>query len=125
MGQSLARRSFSHVAVAFLAMGSWAAFANRAHPMPEPVLAGLVQGALSGTITLGLKRMIEAVSARILGVGALIWPPVIALSASALILTSLHRLAGTPEIAATIALPLSVTTLYSTIYSYALWRSRP
>jgi hypothetical protein len=33
-------------------MGGWAAFANRAHLMPAPLYAGLLQGAISATITL-------------------------------------------------------------------------
>ena len=36
-------------------MGSWAAFANRMHPMPRPLIAGFVQGVLSGCLTLFLK----------------------------------------------------------------------
>ena len=55
-----AENSLVHMGIAFLAMGGWAAFANRAHPMPEPLVAGLVQGALSAAITLVLKRMVEA-----------------------------------------------------------------
>ena len=50
--------------VAFIAMGSWATFANLAHPMPRPLIAGVVQGTLSALITLFLKRMIEV---RLLG----------------------------------------------------------
>jgi len=38
----LMRSSVVHVAFAFVAMGSWAAFANRAHPMPAPLHAGLL-----------------------------------------------------------------------------------
>lgn len=124
MNGGLARSSFGHVAVAFLAMGSWAAFANRAHPMPQPLVAGVVQGLVSGLITLFLKRMIETLSARVAGPGGLVVPPVIAVAISVLILTTLHSLAGTPEIRATIALPLTVTAIYATLYSFALWRAR-
>jgi hypothetical protein len=48
----LMRSSIVHVGFAFLAMGGWAAFANRAHLMPAPLYAGLLQGAISATITL-------------------------------------------------------------------------
>lgn len=120
---SLARQSWTHIAVAFLAMGGWAVLANRAHPMPQPLVAGVVQGALSGAITFVLKRMIEAVAQRFSGVAGIVLPPLIAVALSLAILVTIHSLAGTPEIAATIALPLSVTALYSTLYAIALWRA--
>lgn len=121
--RSLARQSWTHIAVAFLAMGGWAVFANRAHPMPQPLVAGVVQGALSGAITFVLKRMIEAVAQRVPGVAGIVLPPLIAVALSLAILVTIHTMAGTPEIAATIALPLSVTALYSTLYAIALWRA--
>lgn len=117
------RSSALHMTVAFLGMGAWAVFANRAHGA-DAWLAGMVQGALSATITLFLKRMIEAVSARARGAWRLVLPPVLAVAASFGILTLVHRLAGTPEITATIALPMSVTALYATGYAFALWRER-
>jgi hypothetical protein len=122
--RDLARSSIVHVAVAFLAMGGWAVFANRAHAFPQPLVAGLVQGALSGAITLVLKRMIEAIATRLAGIAALVLPPLIAVALSLAILTTIHTLAGTPEILATIALPVGVTALYSTLYAVALWRQK-
>jgi hypothetical protein len=120
----LARSTLVHMGVAFLAMGGWAAFANRGHPMPSPLLAGIVQGSLSAAITLVLKRMIEAIARRLAGTASLVLPPLIAVTLSLAILGTIHALAGTPEIAATIALPMSVTALYSMIYSLALWREK-
>jgi hypothetical protein len=120
----LAHSSFVHIGLAFLAMGGWAVFANRAHPMPQPLFAGLVQGALSAAITFVLKRMIEQIAARLSGIAALLLPPVIAVALSLAILATIHTLAGTPEIFATIALPVGVTALYSTLYTLALWRAR-
>ncbi|MCX7305599.1 MAG: hypothetical protein NTV73_14900 [Hyphomicrobiales bacterium] len=122
--QSLAQRSIVHVAVAFLAMGGWAVFANRAHAFPQPLVAGMVQGALSAAITLVLKRMIEFLAVRFSGIAALVLPPLVAIALSLAILTTVHTLAGTPEILATIALPAGVTALYSTIYAAALWRQK-
>ena len=118
----LAQNSLVHIAIAFLAMGGWAVFANRAHAMPQPLVAGAVQGALSGAITFVLKRMIEFLAASFSGIAALALPPLIAVLLSLVTLTAIHAFAGTPEILATIALPLSVTALYSTIYAAALWR---
>lgn len=103
--RQLARSSFVHIAIAFLAMGSWAVFANRAHPFPQPLVAGIVQGALSGAITFVLKRMLEFLAAGFHGIATLVLPPVIAVALSLAVLATIHAVAGTPEILATIALP--------------------
>ena len=123
MARRLAQSSLLHIAVAFLAMGGWAVFANRAHALPQPLVAGVVQGALSGGITFVLKRMIEFLASSFSGIAALVLPPLIAVALSLAVLTSIHALAGTPEILATIVLPVSVTAIYSTIYTTALWRT--
>lgn len=120
----LMRSSIVHVAFAFLAMGSWAAFANRAHPMPAPLQAGLLQGAISATITLVLKRSIEYLASRFSGLAALLAPPAIAGLVSASVLTVIHTIGGTPEIGRTIAVPLTVATSYAALYNLSLWRSR-
>jgi mannose/fructose/N-acetylgalactosamine-specific phosphotransferase system component IIC len=118
------RSSVVHVGFAFLAMGSWAVFANRAHPTPAPLIAGLIQGTLSAIITLLLKRGIEYLASRFSGLAALLAPPVIAGVVSASLLTVIHTIGGTPEIARTIAVPLSVATSYAALYNFSLWRSR-
>ena len=123
MSAAFTRQAPIHMAGAFLAMGGWAVFANRAHPMPEPVIAGVLQGTISAIITLFLKRMIEAVAARLAGLPALLVPPLVAASLSLVLLAVLHGQAGTPEIAATIAVPLIVSTGYAFLYSLSLWRS--
>ncbi|PKP75668.1 MAG: hypothetical protein CVT84_01780 [Alphaproteobacteria bacterium HGW-Alphaproteobacteria-6] len=120
---NVARSSVLHVAAAFLAMGGWAVLANRAHPMPGPLVAGLVQGALSAAITLGLKRGVEALVRRLPGRFALFVPPVAAWAASAALLIAVHRLAGTPEVLATILVPNGVATVYALLYTVALWKS--
>ena len=118
-----ARNSALHMAVAFIAMGSWATFANLAHPMPRPLIAGVVQGTLSALITLFLKRMIEALSARLPGRSGYWVPPLLAVIASLSLLSSIHWVAGTPEILRTIVVPLSVTAIYATTYNLALRRA--
>lgn len=120
----LMRSSIVHLAFAFLVMGGWAAFANRAHPMPAPLIAGLIQGALSASITLVLKRSIEALAGRFSGLAALLVPPAIAGLVSASLLTAIHAVGGTPEIGRTIAVPLTVATSYAALYNLSLWRSR-
>ncbi|MEM5518760.1 hypothetical protein WNY37_17510 [Henriciella sp. AS95] len=117
----------THVAGAFLAMGSWAVFANSAHPLPDMLLAGLVQGTLSGLITLVMKKCLEALSsqfARAAPALTILAPPLIVCTVSTAVLIGTHALAGTPEILATIAVPASVALTYAIIYSYSLWHQR-
>lgn len=118
------KSSALHMAAAFLGMGAWAVFANRGHPLPQALLAGLVQGTMSAVITLCLKRMIETLSQRLPGAAPLIVPPLLAVTGSVGLLSLIHILAGTPEVAATIAVPVSVTAVYSSAYCFALWRAR-
>ncbi|MGV2099784.1 hypothetical protein [Rhizobium sp. 21-4511-3d] len=120
----LGRSSAVHVAFAFVAMGSWALFANRAYPLPRMLLAGLVQGALSGCLTLFLKRVVERLSAIFSGPLRLVAPPVIALLGSATLLVTFHMVSGTPEILKTIAVPLLVSTSYAALYNYSISKGR-
>ncbi|MGQ0531661.1 MAG: hypothetical protein ACT4OF_03095 [Caulobacteraceae bacterium] len=129
----MASSTIAHVAFGFLAMGAWAVFANRAHPLSQSLLAGLVQGTISGTLTLFLKKGLERMSAMFLAapasdegmgrnIAALIVPPVITATIILAILVTAHMLAGTPEIAATIAVPFAVSTSYAILYNLRLWR---
>ncbi|QND48121.1 hypothetical protein HB780_21030 [Rhizobium lusitanum] len=118
--RALAGSSVVHLLFAFLAMGGWAVFANRMHPMPRPVIAGLVQGILSACLTLFLKSVIDALSKRFRGLAALWAPPLIACLGSSGILVTIHALSGTPEIVKTIAVPLLVSTSYATLYNYSI-----
>lgn len=120
----LASSSALHVGFAFAGMGAWAAFANRAHALGPMLLAGLVQGLLSGAITLVLKRSLEAMAARLGGPVAFILPPVITCAVVLAVLLAAHRLAGTPEIWATIALPYAVSSTYAWVYNASLALSR-
>lgn len=121
---TLLRSTVIHVAFAFVAMGAWAAFANRGHGAQAMGLAFVVQGALSGLITLVLKRWLERAHGRLfLALGA--WPrrllgPLISCAAIAALLWTGHSLAGTPEILGTIAVPWSVSTLYAFVYTATL-----
>jgi hypothetical protein len=111
-----------HVAFGFLMMGGWAMFANRHHPLGDAALAGLVQGTISGALTLVLKKFLEWINARFTGLPALIAPPLVTATSIFLILFSAHTLAGTPEVAATIAVPFTVSTAYAILYNLRLWR---
>lgn len=119
----LARSSALHVGFACVAMGAWAAFANRAHPLGDMVLAGLVQGLLSGAITLVLKRSLEAMAARVSGPAAFVLPPLVTCVVVLAVLLTAHRLAGTPEVWATIAVPYAVSSVYAWIYNAGLVNS--
>jgi len=116
----LARSSVAHVGFAFVAMGAWAAFANRGHEPARILLAALVQGLISGAITLVLKRALEAMTARLSGHAAVIVPPTVTCIVVLAVLVSLHRLAGTPEIWTTIALPYAVSSTYAWVYTAGL-----
>ncbi|WP_275785934.1 hypothetical protein [Pararhizobium gei] len=118
--RSLSGNGAVHAAVAFLAMGGWALFANRTHPMPQPLISGLVQGLFSACLTLFLKSTIEILSKRFSGLFALVLPPFIACTGSAAALVTAHSLSGTPELLNTIALPLAVSTSYAALYSYSI-----
>ncbi len=118
---ALARASAVHVGVAFGAMGGWALFANRAHGAAA-IAPALVQGTISGLITLVLKRVLEAFSARLGGPLAYVLPPLATASVILALLVAVHTLIGTPEILATIAVPWSVSTGYAILYTAALRR---
>lgn len=120
--RSLAGSGVVHVAFAFLAMGGWAVFANRAHAMPRPVLAGLVQGTMSAILTLCLKTTIDALSHRFSGVSSFWAPPAIACILSTGLLVAVHTISGTPEILRTILVPVIVSATYSALYSYSIYR---
>ena len=124
----LARRIFEsgavHVFGAFVLMGSWAVFANWAYPMPRPLIAGFVQGTMSGIITLGLKHLLEMLVKRLSDLWALLVPPLFACGLSITILGMIHSIAGTPEILATLVVPVSVATLYAAVYTFGLWSKK-
>ncbi|HYD26123.1 hypothetical protein [Brevundimonas sp.] len=118
------RSTALHVGFAFVAMGGWAAFANRDHGAGAVLLAFVVQGALSGLITLVMKRGLEAGHARLSGLSARLAPPLISCTLVAALLYGVHTAASTPEVIRTIALPWTVSTLYAFIYVASLERVR-
>ncbi len=130
----MASSTIAHVGFAFIAMGGWAVFANRDHSLGQALLAGLVQGAISATLTLFLMKGLERMSAMFFRqrgpqeaggrrIAALIVPPLITATSILIVLITAHTLAGTPEIAATIAVPFTVSTSYAILYNLRLWRS--
>lgn len=118
----LAGSTAAHVATAAILMGGWALFANRAHGISAAVAPALAQGAMSGLITLVLKRALEAMAGRFPGVLAYAAPPLITASVILAVLAGVHLAIGTPEIWRTIAVPWTVSTLYAAIYTATLGR---
>lgn len=119
-----ARSTIAHVGFGFLAMGAWAMFANRAHPFEAMLLAGLVQGTISGLLTLCLKKFLEWLNVRLAGAAALVVPPAITASTILAILYTAHTLAGTPALWATIAVPWTISTSYAILYNLRLSKER-
>ncbi len=119
-----ATSTLAHVAFGFLAMGGWAVFANRDHALGQALLSGLVQGTISGLLTLGLKKFLEWFNERLSGLNAAMLPPTVTATAILAILVTAHTLARTPEIATTIAVPFTVSTSYAILYNWGLWRRR-
>jgi hypothetical protein len=116
----LGRSTPAHVAFAAVAMGGWALFANRSHGLAGALAPAAAQAAMSGLITLALKRALEALSGRFKGALAFAGPPAITASVVLAVLAGVHTLIGTPEIAATIAVPWTVSTVYAALYTAAL-----
>ena len=117
--RNLASRTWVHVAVGAALMGSWAFYANRQHAMAETIRAALLQAVLSGFLTACLKmiadRLLQSLAHWALAAGT-------SLLVSATLLLSAHWLSGTPEIAATVAVPLVVSGSY--IFGYCYLRRR-
>ncbi|NBB14245.1 hypothetical protein GVN21_02615 [Caulobacter sp. SLTY] len=124
MIQRLMRSSLVHMAFGFLAMGGWALFANRAHGWEQAWAPALAQGTVSALLTGVIKRALEAMDGRVPGLGAFVVPPLVTASGVLATLFTVHSLIGTPELAATIAFPWSLSTLYAFIYNAALVRAR-
>jgi hypothetical protein len=114
MIRALSQNTWVHIAIGAALMGSWAVFANRSHGIPERIEAGVVQGALSRVLTgllKGIADRLRVILSRVLAAAG-------ALVVSAVVLLSVHGLAGTPELAATVAVPLVVSCTYIFVYAY-------
>ena len=114
-----------HIGGAFIVMAAWAYFANRFHTPQQAMLAAILQGTLSATITFFMKKTLEALSAFFIAKNlrwpALIATPLIACTGSLILLVGAHIIANTPELLATIALPFSAAFSYACFYSLRLW----
>ena len=123
-GAPMLKATALHVAVAAVAMGSWAAFANAGAGAAAMTRAALAQAAISGGITLGLKRALEAMGAAWRDPLALVLPPLVTCAVTLAVLVGVHTAAGTANLWRTIALPYAVSSTYAWGYSLALFRAR-
>ena len=121
--EGLLRARWVHVTFAFIAMGGWTLFANRAHGA-DALAPAVVQGLVSAVITAILKGVLDRLAGRFPGVAAYILPPLITAAAVLAALVAIHRAIGTPELVQTIAVPWSVSTLYAILYAADLERRR-
>ena len=113
-----------HMLVGFIVMGSWAAFTNWTYAMPAPLIAGLVQGTMSAAFTLGLRWLTEVVAARMHRKRTMSLVPVVICAVTVAILTVIHTLAGTPEILRILLVAVAITTFYSGMQTYGIWKNR-
>lgn len=112
--RAIASLRISHILFAFVGMGSWAVWANRMHDMPAPLIAGVVQGLISASLTVVMQTLILAVLDR---TGR---KPLAIICASLMSLGTLlviHTLAGTPEVVLTIALPWCIGISYAVLFT--------
>jgi hypothetical protein len=84
------------------------------------LLAGAVQGLVSACLTLAMKHLTQVVAEGLSGRAALVVAPATCGLGSAVVLTIIHAAAGTPNLLATILVPLTVSTTYAAAYSCAL-----
>ncbi len=116
----LASQTWLHIGVGAVLMGGWAFYANRPHTMAEALQAAALQGALSGFLTACLKTLADYLRQRLpywwMAAG-------LSLLCSATLLVAAHWVAGTPALAATIAVPLLVSGSY--IFGYCYLARRP
>ena len=117
-------RTSVHVAGAVLVMGGWAAFANRAHGVSAALRSALAQAAASALVTYTLKTSLDAMARRLRNLAAFVVPPTISCLVVLALLVAAHRLAGTHEVATTIAVPYAASSAYAWIYTALAARRR-
>lgn len=118
MASQMLQSTVTHVAFAFVVMGGWGVYANLAHPMPEPLVAGFLQGLMSAVLTLFLKKTVDRLRPVFAYVTGFWAPPLIACIGSTSLLVLVHWLGGTPEILRTILVPVTVAISYIAVYNF-------
>lgn len=117
------RRALLVGGAAFLLFGSWALFANRAHPWPAMARAALAQGVfsfLSSTFSVLLLEYLYGLGstpARRIALAAIGTPATILLA-----MTCGHLVAGTPNVVATLLPSWISGSIFAVVYTLNLRR---
>lgn len=123
MAHGSRKRAFLVGAGAFLLFGSWALFANRAHPVSAMTRAALAQGGLSfvsssfSVLLLEYLYGLGRTPARRTLLGAVGTPAIILVT-----MTAGHLLARTPNVVATLLPSWISGTLFCVVYTLNLRR---
>ncbi len=106
---------------AALLYGSWAYFANHNEGEDAGLVAALVQGLLSFTATVVLVVLLERLFAAGRSPARGFWLAGLGSSSiAALVMASVHGIAGTPQLLLTIAPSLVIGTTFSFVYAAGL-----
>lgn len=105
---------------AFAVYGGWAALANHGHGARVAFRALITQGASSATTTLLIGGLVELLRRRMPGGAA----AVLAASVTAVFHVVVHLVAGTPEVARTVAPSIVVGYLFAAAYAAGTRRRR-
>ena len=107
--------------LAFFVQGSWTLWVNFAHgwdkALPPALMQGLLSGASASVMTLMMEWIYRTVAQAALRFILSIIMPSLFMAA---VLYALHRAIGTPEIAATMTLPMIAIIAYAVIYTLKL-----
>ena len=113
----------------FVAYGGWAFWANLEHGDAVAMRAGLLQGSYSFALTFASTLLMEGLYAFFVRRGDALRARLATVAVTAVILlavpVALHMLAGTPEIAMTVAPGFAIGMVYTWIYVAALTRRPP
>lgn len=124
MARVSARYRLFSASSALILWGSWAFYINSAKSQTIGLISGFTQGIASFIITLLVVSVVTTIYNRFpVGMGRLILPAAITVSAIGLCLILIHSAAGTPYILPTIAPSLGVAFLFSMFTSYRLRRA--
>ncbi|WP_265655663.1 hypothetical protein [Verminephrobacter aporrectodeae] len=109
--------------LAFLVQGGWTLWVNLPHGLGRSAISAAMQGLLSGVsasvMTLIMEWIYRTLSPSPLRPIASALGPILLMAS---VLYAVHRVIGTPEIAATMALPMIAIVAYAIVYTAKLSR---
>jgi len=122
------RKALLISSIAFVLQGSWAVYANQRFGLEKSLVAGLVQGLCSFAMTFVTTMILEYLLAlwRALAPGIrLVAVVTVTTLIIALVQSTAHWIAGTPEIAITIAPAVILGGVYCVVYAFGKMRFSP